>query len=87
MPSLPRTPPTQRPRHDNENRFVKLPELVDTEWVEAYRPGGLHPVVIGDFLANGRYRIARKLGYGSHSTVWMAEDDKYYCLEVLSDCS
>ena len=42
------------------------------EALEMYRPGGYHPVTIGDELHNGRYRILHCLGHGSFSTVWLA---------------
>lgn len=38
-----------------------------------YRPGGFHPIHLGDILHN-RYRIINKLGFGSYSTVWLVED-------------
>jgi len=34
-----------------------------------YRPGGYHPVALGDTLKDGRYKIYHKLGHGSFSTV------------------
>lgn len=43
------------------------------ESVDSYRPGGFHPVHLGDVLCD-RYRIIRKLGYGSSATVWLAVD-------------
>ena len=39
-----------------------------------YRPGGFHPVNLGDTLQDGRYVIRHKLGYGGFSTVWLARD-------------
>lgn len=43
------------------------------ETLEEYRPGGYHPVMVGDVL-HGRYHIADKLGFGGYSTVWLARD-------------
>ena len=46
----------------------------DEEDLEDYRPGGYHPVSIGDEFNQGRYRVVRKLGWGHFSTVWLARD-------------
>lgn len=55
-------------------KFVPPQLLDDIEDVEAYRAGGFHPVSIGDYFAQGRYKILHKLGYGGSSTVWLARD-------------
>ncbi len=47
------------------------------ESLDRYRPGGYHPVRIGDIFANGRYKVLCKLGYGVYSTVWLAVDSGY----------
>lgn len=47
----------------------------DEEDLEDYRPGGYHPVHIGDEFKDGRYVIVRKLGWGHFSTVWLARDN------------
>ena len=47
----------------------------DEEDLEDYRPGGYHPVNIGDDFSTGRYMIVRKLGWGHFSTVWLARDN------------
>ena len=47
------------------------------EWferVEEYRPGGFHPMVVGDLFAHGRHRVIHKLAFGSYSTIWLARD-------------
>ncbi len=38
-----------------------------------YRPGGYHPVRVGEMFAD-RYQVIRKLGFGQYSTVWLAHD-------------
>lgn len=43
------------------------------EDLDRYRPGGYHPVHLGDVF-NDRYMVVRKLGYGQYSTVWLARD-------------
>jgi hypothetical protein len=40
---------------------------------DAYRPGGFHPVYIGEVYA-GKYEIMNKIGYGLCSTVWLVKD-------------
>lgn len=65
-----------------QRRFVQL--STPAEWVESYRPGGYHPVHIGDRLQSGRYKILRKLGYGSFSTVWLALDEQLSCPQPLA---
>lgn len=48
---------------------------VDAEPLFRYRPGGFHPVHLGDTFKEGRYRVIHKLGYGGFSTIWLARDD------------
>ncbi|EGC47658.1 protein kinase [Histoplasma capsulatum var. duboisii H88] len=43
------------------------------ESLEKYKPGGYHPIMIGDLL-HERYCIVDKLGFGGYSTVWLAQD-------------
>ncbi|KAF2970527.1 hypothetical protein GQX73_g3074 [Xylaria multiplex] len=68
--SSPATPPYKRPLA-KDSRFESMG--TPCESIELYRPGGFHPVVLGDIL-HERYRVIRKLGYGSTATVWLAED-------------
>jgi serine/threonine-protein kinase SRPK3 len=39
-----------------------------------YRPGGYHPVRIGEIFHNNRYHVVQKLGWGYFSTVWLCWD-------------
>ena len=73
--SRPSTPPSKGPTNKSEWRF--RPIHAATEWIEDYHPGGLHPIHIGDTFDGGRYKILRKLGYGSFSTVWLARDAQF----------
>lgn len=79
MASTPPTPSSTLPESDSEWRFHD--SGYPSEWVEAYRPGWLHPVNLGDTFKGGQYRVIRKLGYGSFSTVWLARDT----LSVISE--
>ena len=45
----------------------------DVESPNRYRPGGYHPVHLGDVYCQ-RYRVIHKLGFGTYSTVWLARD-------------
>ncbi|KAJ3934541.1 MAG: kinase-like domain-containing protein [Lentinula lateritia] len=59
-----------------KRRFV--PCIFDeVEDVEDYKPGGFHPVRIGDKFNDGRYRILHKLGNGGSSTIWLARDEQF----------
>ena len=46
------------------------------EFASYYGPGKLHPVHFGDLYDRSRYKVLRKLGAGSFSTVWLARDKK-----------
>lgn len=47
----------------------------DVEALSDYRPGGYHPIQIGDVLHES-YRIVHKLGHGIFSTAWLALDSQ-----------
>ncbi|KAF4553468.1 Protein kinase domain-containing protein 19 [Elsinoe fawcettii] len=67
-----------------EWRFIDT--CAPCEWAEQYRPGGFHPVNLDDTFQN-RYRVIRKLGYGSYSTVWLAHDERqprYVALKIMT---
>lgn len=57
----------------NHRRYLQ-PEVDRLEDYDNYRPGGLHPIMIDDILARGRYKVIHKLGFGASSAVWMARD-------------
>ncbi|KAK4108683.1 putative serine protein kinase [Canariomyces notabilis] len=81
--SPPSTPPSRAPK-DDERRLKDITS--PCEWVEDYHPGGYHPVHLGDVFNDGQYKVIRKLGEGSYSTVWLARDLKhniYVALKIL----
>lgn len=58
----------------------------DTENLNNYRPGGFHPVLLGDTFKDGRYIVVHKLGYGTYSMVWLVKDSStghYASLKIL----
>eukprot|EP00602_Paraphysomonas_sp_CaronLab_P002929 CAMPEP_0185030754 /NCGR_PEP_ID=MMETSP1103-20130426/17794_1 /TAXON_ID=36769 /ORGANISM="Paraphysomonas bandaiensis, Strain Caron Lab Isolate" /LENGTH=1040 /DNA_ID=CAMNT_0027565995 /DNA_START=63 /DNA_END=3185 /DNA_ORIENTATION=- len=63
------------------------------EDAESYKPGGYHPVKIGD-IYNKRYLVVEKLGWGHFSTVWMCRDQispaakpKYVAMKIQKSAS
>lgn len=60
--------------------------LKQAEPVEEYRPGGYHPVHIGDHLS-ARFIVINKLGWGASSTVWLARDSNYESMCVVVSVS
>ncbi|KAM0665997.1 hypothetical protein ACQRIU_005341 [Beauveria bassiana] len=81
--SPPPTPPSG-PVLDEEWRFKTMTS--PCEWIEDYRPGGYHLVLLGDLFNDGQYKVIRKLGEGSFSTVWLARDERnkrYVALKIL----
>ncbi|OIW30105.1 serine/threonine-protein kinase SRPK3 [Coniochaeta ligniaria NRRL 30616] len=82
--SAPPTPPAEMPLF-KDSRFK--PMSTPCERADSYRPGGFHPVNLGDVLGQ-RYRVIRKLGYGSFGTVWLAIDltrlSSYIALKIYA---
>ena len=46
----------------------------EEEGDDGYKPGGYHPVNIGDRFNFFRYTVVDKLGWGHFSTVWLCHD-------------
>ena len=63
---------------------VEYIPLEDIERPDRYRPGGYHPISIGDCLG-GRYEVVHKLGFGTYATTWLARDTnmkKYVAVKI-----
>lgn len=54
------------------------PEPREEEGHPRYDPKRFYSVSPGDLVADGRYSIIAKLGWGAGSTVWLAEDLQYF---------
>jgi hypothetical protein len=54
-------------------RILPANVLVEEERVPGYRPECYYPAKPGQIL-NGRHKILTKIGWGTASTVWLAED-------------
>ncbi|KAJ6089380.1 hypothetical protein N7467_004596 [Penicillium canescens] len=65
------------PSHSNMNQSLYL-SPIDAEPLHRYKPGGYHPIKLGDHLKSGRYKVLHKLGWGGYSTVWAARDQRLY---------
>lgn len=66
---------------DEYQRFHNLSAPVEN--VQEYRPGGYHPLYLGDYLQSARFVVLRKLGYGSYSTVWLAKDQRFILFAII----
>jgi serine/threonine protein kinase len=65
------------------NGIYKFNSFDDAEDIEEYRPGGFHPVHLGDRLSDERYHVLHKLGNGGFATVWLCRDTKTKSLVAL----
>lgn len=57
-----------------EDLFPNATNIQPHEPPEDYRPGGFHPVALGDTFQDGRFVVRHKLGFGGQATVWLARD-------------
>lgn len=88
LPSVPessRQAKGMRQQSAPRNDALRFAFVEDGELPERYRPGGYHPLYIGDVL-HQRYHIVHKLGFGSYSTTWLAKDvqqlDRYVAIKI-----
>lgn len=58
---------------------------VNAEPLYRYRRGGYHPIHLGTYLQDGRYKILHKLGFGGWSTVWAARDKTFADLCMMRE--
>ena len=65
-----------KPTCNDPSEFVYIPGVDNVEEREGYTTDGFHPVLLGDTLDGGRYRIVHKLGFGAVGTVWLARDNR-----------
>jgi serine/threonine protein kinase len=59
---------------------------IEEERIPGYDPKRFLPVNPGDLLGD-RYKILAKLGWGTTSTVWLAQDTQRYVLAWLCTCT
>ena len=70
-------------QHNNNNTTKHTP--LEEQTLPRFHEKRYYPVKIGQTF-NDHYRILTKLGYGAHSTVWLARDQRtnqYTCLKVF----
>lgn len=74
----------------SSTKTVEKASDIEYKWIngveplERYRPGGYHPIMIGDML-HGQYHIVDKLGFGGYSTIWLARNtqlDRYIVVKA-----
>ncbi|KAI1505960.1 kinase-like domain-containing protein [Biscogniauxia marginata] len=85
---LVKTVPAQPIENEYGRIYCSWPDDLGIENPERYRPGGLHPVHLGEFIDNGgRFEVLHKLGHGDNSTAWLcydAQDCILVAIKVLS---
>lgn len=62
-----------------EPKILPLDVPVEEETIPGYDSKRFYPVNPGQVL-RGQYKVLTKLGWGSTSTVWLAEDTSRYAL-------
>lgn len=54
--------------------FSEILRMDEAESWHMYRPGGFHPIHLGDTLNGQQFVVVEKLGAGGFSTVWLCRD-------------
>ncbi|KAJ5715761.1 protein kinase [Penicillium malachiteum] len=62
--------------------FLDANSKLEEETLKGYLPHHFYPVNIGDMFRS-RYQVVGKLGYGSHSTVWLSRDLQQHAYVTL----
>ncbi|KAI1635255.1 kinase-like domain-containing protein [Biscogniauxia mediterranea] len=76
--------PAQPVQNENGRIYLNWPDDLEIENPERYRPGGLHPIHLGDFIdKNGRFQVLHKLGHGDESTIWLCYDSQECLLKAV----
>lgn len=68
-----------QPRAFTNPGFTRIAQdkRIEEEIFPDYLAAQYYPVRVGEVFVN-RYQVVGKLGFGAHSTVWLARDLKYY---------
>jgi hypothetical protein len=67
-------------------RILPANVLVEEERVPGYRPEFYYPANPGEVLSN-RYKILTKVGWGTASTIWLAENLERYDFSLVPKSS
>jgi serine/threonine-protein kinase SRPK3 len=71
---------------EGEEDVYFCPSSQHVENVEDYRPGGFHPLHLGESFDKGRFKVVHKHGSEGYATVWLTRDtrlDAYVALKIL----
>ncbi|KAK4872115.1 hypothetical protein RN001_016239 [Aquatica leii] len=77
-PTINKFQPIEDPKRVTVEDLKKLVDKEEGETVESvayYCRGGYMPVLVGQLIGpKNRYKIIRKIGWGTYSTVWLSQD-------------
>ncbi|KAI1081661.1 kinase-like domain-containing protein [Whalleya microplaca] len=82
------TNPDPEVHDDHHIYYVSPTDDLDVEYRHRYRPGGFHPIHLGDFIGgNDRFELVHKLGHGRDSTIWLCIDgneDVWKAIKIMA---